>query len=215
VTAAWTGLTDGELEGASRAMAVNLLAAVLLPAYLSGLVSGDIAVDPAALYRQLGIVVAAPMVAGAVTRRLLLSRDGSRTFERIRPLLGDVSSVGVTLIVFVAMAMWSTSVLADPVVSLGVVVPLVASYGVVLGVGVLVGRAVLAPPQAMAVVYARSIHNLSIGLALAVTPGFPPTEAAPLIALECLLRPPLGALYMHYRCDVVGQDRSLRELIEA
>ena len=214
MTAAWTGLADGDLEGALVAMAVNLLAAgVLLPAYLSVLVSGDVAVEPTALYRQLGLVVAAPMVAGAVTRRLLLGRYGSRTFERVTPLFGGVSSVGVALIVFVAMAMRSTSVLADPVASLGVVVPLVAFYGVVLGVGVLVGRAVLAPPQAVAVVYATSMRNLSIALALAVTPGFPPAEAVLPVALAYLLQPPLGALYVHYRRDVVGQRRSLRELI--
>ncbi len=214
MTAAWTGLADGDLEGALVAMAVNLVVAVvLLPAYLSVLVPGEVPVDATALYRQLGVVVAAPMVAGAVTRRLSLARHGTRTFERMKPLLGGVSSVGVVLIVFVAMAMRSTSVLADPLASASVVVPLLAFYAVVLGSGALVGRTLLTPPRAVAVVYATSMRNLSIALALVVTPGFPPAEAVLPVALSYLLQPPLGALYMHYRRDVVGENRSLRDLL--
>jgi len=49
MTAAWTGLADGDLEAALVAMAVNLLAAiVILPAYLSVLVPADVGFDPSA-----------------------------------------------------------------------------------------------------------------------------------------------------------------------
>ncbi|OYR81300.1 transporter, partial [Halorubrum distributum] len=135
MTAAWTGLADGDLEAALVAMAVNLLAAiVILPAYLSVLVPADIGFDPSALYRQLAQVVVVPMAAGTATRWLLLRRYSTAGFKRLKPLFGGLSSLGVMLIVFVAMTMRSGQILVDPVASAVTVVPLVVFYAAVLGV---------------------------------------------------------------------------------
>ena len=61
MTAAWTGLAEGDLEAALVAMAINLLAAVaILPLYLSVLVPATINFDPTELYRQLAQVVVVP-----------------------------------------------------------------------------------------------------------------------------------------------------------
>jgi ACR3 family arsenite efflux pump ArsB len=216
MTAAWTGLAKGDLESALVAMAVNLLLAlVLLPAYLSMLVPGNVGFDPAALYRQLAVVIVTPMLAGTLTRRLLFRRYGPESFERMKPTFGGVSSVGVMLIVFIAMTMRSTAILADPVDSAGTVVPLVVFYAVILAVGAGLGGAFLGPERSTALVYATSMRNLSIAVALVVVPGFPPTEAVLPIALAYLVQPPLGAVYMHYRRDVVGTGRTIREAIRA
>jgi len=216
MTAAWTGLADGDLEAALVAMAVNLLVAVaVLPAYLSVLVPAGVSFDAAALYRQLAVIVAAPMVAGVLTRSLLVGRLGEAEFKRLKPVFGGVSSLGVMLIVFVAMAMRSTSILADPVASAGVVVPLSVFYAVLLAVGSGLGGALLPETQSVSLVYAASMRNLSVAVAIAAAPGFPPTAAVLPIALAYLLQPPLGAVYMHYRRDVVGEGRSLREAIAA
>ena len=212
MTAAWTGLAGGDLEAALVAIAVNLVAAVfILPIYLSTLIGGAIDFNAATLYRQLAIVVVIPMVAGNATRRLLLRRLGPESFKSLKPTFGGVSSVGVMLIVFIAMAMQSQSILADPVASAVTIVPLVLFYAIILATGVAIGRTVLAPAQSVALVYATSMRNLSIALAIAAAPGFPPAEAVLPIALAYLLQPPLGALYMHYRRDVVEQNRSVSE----
>lgn len=214
MTAAWTGLAGGDLEAALVAIAVNLVVAVfVLPVYLSSLIGGSVAFDPTALYRQLAVVVVVPMIAGNLTRRWLLRRRGRSGFERLKPTLGGVSSFGVMLIVFIAMAMQSESILADPVTSGSTFVPLVLFYAALLGTGVVVGRLVLTPSQSVALVYATSMRNLSIAIAIAAAPGFPPTEAVLPIALAYLLQPPLGAAYMHYRRDVVEADRTLREAL--
>jgi ACR3 family arsenite efflux pump ArsB len=214
MTAAWTGLAGGDLEGALVAMAVNLLAAVaILPVYLSVLIPTGVGFEPLPLYRQLALIVAIPMAAGMTTRWVLLRRRGKERFQELKPLFGGISSVGVMLIVFIAMAMRSNSILADPVASGATVLPLVAFYAVILGVGVLVGRLLLATPQTVALVYATSMRNLSIAVAIVAAPGFPPTEAVLPIALAYLLQPPLGALYMHYRRDIVDEGRSIREVL--
>jgi ACR3 family arsenite efflux pump ArsB len=214
MTAAWTGLADGDLEAALVAMAVNLLAAVaILPAYLSMLVPASVAFDPSALYRQLAQVVVLPMVAGNLTRRVLLRQYGFDGFKRLKPTFGGLSSVGVMFIVFIAMTMRSQSILADPVASASTIVPLVVFYAVLLAVGAGLGRALLNTERGIALVYATSMRNLSIAVAIVVAAGSVPAEAVLPIALAYILQPPLGAVYMHYRRDVVGEGLSLREAV--
>jgi len=214
MTAAWTGLADGDLEAALVAMAVNLLVAVaILPAYLSMLVPASVAFDPTALYRQLAQVVMLPMVAGNLTRRVLLRQYGSDGFRRLKPTFGGLSSVGVMFIVFIAMTMRSQSILADPVASASTIVPLFIFYAVVLVVGARLGRILLDTERGVSLVYATSMRNLSIALAIVVAAGSVPAEAVLPIALAYILQPPLGAVYMHYRRDVVGEGLSLREAV--
>ena len=214
MTAAWTGLADGDLEAALVAMAVNLLVAVaVLPAYLSVLVPASVSFDPGQLYRQLAQVVVVPMVAGNLTRRLLLRRYGTDGFKRLKPTFGGLSSLGVMLIVFVAMTMRSAQILADPVASATTVLPLVAFYAVILGVGSLLGRLLLSTEQGVALVYATSMRNLSIAVAIVVAADAVPSAAALPIALAYVIQPPLGAVYMHYRRDVVGEGLSVREAV--
>lgn len=216
MTAAWTGLAGGDLEAALVAIAVNLVGAVIvLPVYLSALVGTGVGFEPTQLYRQLAIVVVVPMVAGNLTRRALLRRYSQSGFKQLKPLFGGTSSFGVMLIVFIAMAMQSESILADPLASAVTIVPLVLFYAIVLAVGAGVGRFVLESAQSVALVYATSMRNLSIALAIAAAPGFPPAEAVLPIALAYLLQPPLGALYMHYRRDFVDEERSIKELFRS
>lgn len=216
MTAAWTGLAGGDLEAALVAIAVNLVVAVfVLPAYLSVLVGADVGFDPSALYRQLAIIVAIPMVAGNGTRRLLVRQYGPEQFKRFKPTFGGISSFGVMLIVFVAMAIRSEHILADPIASGATIVPLVLFYAAIVAVASGVGRLLLSNTQSVALVYATSMRNLSIALAIAAAPGFPPAESVLPIALAYLVQPPLGALYMSYRRDVVEEGRSVADVVRA
>jgi len=214
MTAAWTGLAGGDLEAALVAMAVNLLTAVLvLPAYLSVLVPASVGFDPTALYRQLALIVAVPMVAGTLTRRGLFWRYGEHGFTRLKPMFGGFSSLGVIVIVFIAMTLRSTQILRDPLASVSVIVPLLAFYLTVVLVASGLGRLFVTPERAIALVYATSMRNLSIALAIVVAAEAIPNAAVLPIALSYAIQPPLGAAFVHYRRDVVAEGRSLREAL--
>ncbi|TKX52683.1 arsenic resistance protein, partial [Halorubrum sp. SP9] len=75
------------------------------------------------------------------------------------------------------------------------------------------GRTLLDPRRGVALVYATSMRNLSIALAIVVAGDAVPSGAVLPIALAYVIQPPLGAVYMHYRRDVVGEGRSLREAV--
>lgn len=214
MTAAWTGLADGDLEAALVAMAVNLLAAVvILPMYLSVLVPANVGFDPSALYQQLAQIVVVPMIAGNLTRRVLLWRYTTREFKQLKPVFGGLSSLGVMLIVFVAMTMRSTQILADPITSISTVIPLVVFYALIIGSAAGLGQILLDPARGIALVYATSMRNLSIALAVVVAADTVPSAAILPIALAYVIQPPLGAVYMHYRRDIVDEGLSIREVI--
>ncbi|ESS11746.1 MAG: arsenite efflux pump ACR3 related permease [uncultured archaeon A07HR60] len=214
MTAAWTGLANGDLESALVAMAVNLLLAVaILPVYLTVLIPASVGFDATALYRQLALVIVGPMIAGTVTRRVLIRQYGAEGFKSLKPTFGGVSSVGVMSIVFIAMAMRAESILADPVASAVTIVPIALFYAGLLVIGAGVGRALFDTQTGVALVYATSMRNLSIAVAVVVAaPTIPETAVLP-IALAYVLQPPLGAVYMHYRRDIVDQGVSLKQAV--
>jgi len=117
------------------------------------------------------------------------------------------------LIVFIAMTMRSTAILADPLASAGTIVPLVAFYAIILATAAGIGRLLLDTERGISLVYATSMRNLSIAVAIVVAADSLPTAAVLPIALAYLLQPPLGAVYMHYRRDVVDDGRSIRDAV--
>ena len=214
MTAAWTGLAGGDLESALVAMSVNLLAAIaILPAYLSLLIPGSVGFEPTALYRQLATVIVGPMAAGTVTRWWLLHKYEMAGLKRLKPVFGGLSSLGVMLIVFIAMTMRSASILSDPVTSATTIIPLLGFYAGILAVGAVLGRLLLSTEVGISLVYVTSMRNLSIAVAIVVASDSLPTEAVLPIALAYIIQPPLGAVYMHYRRDVVDAGLSVREAI--
>jgi ACR3 family arsenite efflux pump ArsB len=214
MTAAWTGLAGGDLESALVAMSVNLLAAIaILPAYLSVLIPGSVGFEPTALYRQLATVIVGPMAAGTVTRWWLLRKYDMDGFNRLKPVFGGLSSLGVMFIVFIAMTMRSATILSDPITSAITIVPLIGFYAGILAVGTVLGRLLLSTDLAISLVYVTSMRNLSIAVAIVVASDSLPTEAVLPIALAYIIQPPLGAVYMHYRRDVVDQGLSVRQVV--
>jgi len=214
MTAAWTGLAGGDLEAALVAMSVNLLAAIaILPAYLSLLIPGSVGFEPTALYRQLAVVIVGPMIAGTITRSMILRRYDTDGLKRLKPVFGGFSSLGVMLIVFIAMTMRSAAILSDPVTSATTIIPLLGFYAGILAVGALLGRLLLSADLGISLVYATSMRNLSIAVAIVVASDSLPTEAVLPIALAYIIQPPLGAVYMHYRRDVVDAGLSVREAV--
>jgi len=214
MTAAWTGLAGGDLESALVAMPVNLLAAIaILPAYLSVLIPGSVGFEPTALYRQLATVIVGPMIAGTITRSVILRRYDAEGLKRLKPVFGGFSSLGVMLIVFIAMTMRSAAILSDPITSATTIIPLLGFYAAILIVGAGLGRLLLSTDLGISLVYATSMRNLSIAVAIVVASASLPTEAVLPIALAYIIQPPLGAVYMHYRRDVVDAGLSVREAV--
>ena len=196
MTAAWTGIAKGNLNTALVLIAVNLLLSIfILPIYLKFLIAEGVLFDPMELFTQLIQIVFLPMLAGDLTRRAILKKYGKKKFMQLKPNFSGVSSLGVLMIVFIAMCMKSNEILADISTSLMTLIPLIIFYGLMLTVSIIIGKFMLDRGKAIALTYSTSMRDLSVAIAIAML-SFP--EAVLLIALGYMIQPPLAAVYMKY-----------------
>ena len=195
MTAAWTGMAKGNLNTALVIIAVNLLLSIfILPIYLKFLVGRAVPFNPMDVFNQLLYIVLAPMVAGDLTRRGIIWWFGVTKFNRLKPHLSSVSSLGVVMIIFVAMSLKAHQILGDINAAALTLAPLALFYIISIGLGLFLGRMFLDREKMIALVYGTAMRDLSIAVAIAML-SFP--GAVLPIALAYAIQVPLAALIMN------------------
>ena len=191
MTIAWTGFAGGNVPAAIRMTVIGLIAgSIATPFYLQWLMGAAIPVDLAAVFLQIALVVLLPMVLGQITREILVRRCGPEGFRRDwAPRFPPLSTLGVLGIVFVALALKGSDLVARPAMLVDVLVPLLALYVFNYAIGILIGRWALPRGDAIALVYGTVMRNLSIALALAMNAfGRNGMDAALLIAVAYVVQ---------------------------
>ena len=118
------------------------------------------------------LIVFVPMVAGVLTRKLLVHRMGPVGYkERAAKVFPGLSVVGVVAIVFLAIGLKADMIVADPGSLVIMLVPIVLFYLVSFALTTLLGRLTLTRGDAIAMVYGTVMRNLSIALGIAIA-GF-------------------------------------------
>ncbi len=206
MTAAWTGMAKGNLNTALVIIAVNLLLSIfILPMYLKLMVGQAVPFDPMHIFKQLLYIVVAPMIAGDLTRRAIISRYGRERYLKIKPHLSSVSSVGVVMIIFLAMSLKAHQILSDAGEAALTLLPLALFYALSVGMGVVIGRALLSRDKMIALVYGTAMRDLSIAVAIAML-SFP--GAVMPIALAYAIQVPSAAVIMKILLRL-GEKRKL------
>lgn len=198
MTASWTGLSGGNLKLALVMMSVNLLAAAfLLPIFLNFFISGLAVVDTGLVFNSVLKVVLIPLVLGDVTRRLIIKRYGEPGFKAFKPALGGMSSLGVISVVFIAVSLKSQAIIGQWPLALRTLLPVALLYGVILASAHILGRRMLSDEDALALVYATAMRNLTIALGILMV-AFGESLAVFLLALAYMVQVPLAAAYMKF-----------------
>lgn len=208
MTIAWTGLAGGNLGAAVKMTVLGLLlGSIATPFYMRGLLGAAVPVDLGAVFVQIGLIVVVPLLAGQVTRKMLLARVGPSTFQAVwAPRFPPLSTLGVLGIVFVAMALKADALTGHPARLAGILGPLLALYAINYGLSTLLGRKWLARGDAIALVYGTVMRNLSIALALAMnTLGEGGADAALVIALAYLIQVQSAAWYVKFTDRLFGR----------
>ncbi|MDR1995210.1 bile acid:sodium symporter [Azonexus sp.] len=191
MTISWTGMAGGNLPAAVKMTVLGLiLGSILTPFYLMVLVGTRVPVDLAAVFMQIVVIVVLPLVAGQITRSVLIRRHGMQAFQKdFAPRFPPFSTLGVLGIAFVAIALQARVLAADPAAILQLILPLLALYAANYALAVFLGRTLLPRGDAIALVYGTVMRNLSIALALAINLfGAEGAEAALLIALAYVVQ---------------------------
>lgn len=204
MTISWTGFAKGNVAAAVKMTVVGLIAASLLaPVYLRVLAGAVIPVDMWGVVQTVFLVVAVPMAAGILTRKLLVRRFGADDYKkRVAPLFPGLSTLGVLAIVFVAVGLKSRMILLNPGLLLTIAVPLILFYAINFAISTFAGKALLPRRDAIAVVYGTVMRNLSIALGIAVAQFGP--EAALVLAAAYIIQVQAAAWYVKATPRVFG-----------
>ncbi|MGQ9532594.1 MAG: arsenic resistance protein [Desulfotomaculales bacterium] len=197
MVAGWTGLARGNVPLSLVIVVVSLLLSIFTIPVTTLLLAGTLVrLEPVAMFMGTLLVILAPLVAGDLTRRLILRLWGQQGFQTIRPLLAPLSITGMMGIIFISIAngapqlavRWQAAALLVLALAIFYVLQLVISIAATRRTG-------LKPGDVIAVVYAVVGKNVSLALGLAVH-FFTPLTAA-VLAINPLIQAP--ALAWFYR----------------
>jgi len=207
MTISWTGMSKGNIEAAVKMTVFGLLIGSLLtPFYIKALMGKTIIIPVGKIVVQVLFIILLPMILGFLTQSLFIRNKGKEQFwKHIKPQFPPLSSLGVLLMVFIALALKAKSIAADPGSFLSLIPPLLILYGVNILISTFVGRSFFNRRDGLALVYGTVLRNLSIALAIAMTTfGKEGSDIALIIALGYIIQIQLSAWYVKYSPFIFG-----------
>ncbi|MDA3850355.1 MAG: bile acid:sodium symporter [Spirochaetaceae bacterium] len=207
MTISWTGISKGNMTAAVKMTVVGLLLGSLLtPIYIKWLMGASISIPMVKIFTQIAVVVVIPMVTGFITQQLIIKKYGIPRFKKdIKKQFPPLSTVGVLLMVFIAMTLKAKSIMADPMGFLSLVPPLLALYIINILLSTLIGKRFFNRADGLALVYGTVLRNLSIALAIAMTSfGQEGSAIALIIALGYIIQIQLSSWYVKLSSKIFG-----------
>ena len=207
MTISWTGFAKGNMGAAINMTVIGLtLGSLATPFYVQGLMGATVDVNIYLVIKQIVIIVFIPMLLGYITRSSLLKKHGMKKFKaEIAPRFPAMSTLGVLGIVFVAIALKSQQIYANPGILGSIFVPLLIIYSVNFALGTIVGKMFFKRGDAIALVYGTVMRNLSIALAIAINAfGVEGSNAALVIAVSYIIQVQSAAWYVKFTDKLFG-----------
>lgn len=208
MTISWTGFALGNVSAAIKMTVIGLiLGSLATPFYAKWLMGTVVEIPLGSIFRQIIIIVFLPMVLGIVTRLVIIRTLGADKYHKnLKKKFPSFSTLGVLGIVFVAMALKSKDIIANPMVLLSFLVPLGILYAGNFLLSTLVGRFFFERGDAIALVYGTVMRNLSIALAIAMTAfgGEQGSEIALIIAMAYIIQVQAAAWYVRFTDRMFG-----------
>ena len=190
---AWTGFAQGRTETALVIVSLSFLLGILLiPVWMYLLVGVLVPIDIWLMAQKIMIIIVLPLVAGLVTRRIIIRRWGMQKFKSIRPTFPAISSLGMFAIIFMMMALESQVILEHLEFILYIAIGILIIYPSLALIGILYSKLVgLDFEDGIAMTYGVTAKNHGITMAIAVTTfegiAVLPAAFAPIIQIPLML----------------------------
>ncbi len=198
MTASWTGLAGGKVQTALVMMATNLLVSiVMIPIYMKLLLGQVVSTPTLTIVFSLVKVILIPMILGAITRSIIIKFTSEANLKSLKPVFGGISSLGVILIVFVAISLKSPTILSNVGLVGNILLPVVLFYASALIVGQLATKLVSDQADQIPFIYSITLRNLTIALGISLS-SFGESLAVLLIALSYIIQLPIASIYMKF-----------------
>jgi ACR3 family arsenite transporter len=177
----WNQLACGDGEVAAVLVAINSLFQILLYSVLGWLfltvVPGWFGADTTALDVSMGdiainvgIFLGIPLVAGALTRYLLVRRNGVDWYEtRFLPKFGPTALLGLLYTIVIMFSMQGDRILELPLDVLRIALPLLVYFGIMFGVAfVWAWRLGFSYEETTAIAFTAAGNNFELAIAVAI-----------------------------------------------
>lgn len=214
MTISWTGFAKGNINAAIKMTVIGLIAGSLAtPLYAKWLMGTVIEIPMANVFKQIVLIVFLPMIAGYGTQRWIVCKYGEAKYHKdIKKKFPMISTLGVLGIVFVAMSLKSKTIVSQPSLLIGLLIPLVILYGLNFSLSTVIARIFFSREDGIALVYGTVMRNLSIALAIAMTVfGKQGSDIALIIALAYIIQVQSAAWYVKLTGKLFGiapEDRA-------
>lgn len=213
MTISWTGFSGGNVKAAVSLTVIGLLSGALLaPLYLSVMLGAESSVKIGSIFLQILLVVFIPLLVGNLIRMGLLKQAGEKQFnEYWKKRIPTISSLGVLLIIFSALALKAGTLIKHPEQILIALVPILIFYAFSYALVTLIARLLFSGEgkshlEGTALVFSTVMRNISIALAVAVT-SFPLLggEAALVLAVAYAVQVQSASLYVKHSGKFLGK----------
>jgi ACR3 family arsenite efflux pump ArsB/CBS domain-containing protein len=207
MTISWTGFSKGNINAAIKMTVIGLiLGSLATPLYAKFLMGETIAIPLFNIFKQIALIVFLPMVLGFLTQRGLIAYYGEAKYQKdLKQIFPPLANFGVLGIVFVAMALKSQSIIANPYIFLSMLVPLIILYTFNFAFSSLIGKYFFSRADGIALVYGTVMRNLSIALAIAMTAfGSQGSDIAIIVAMAYIIQVQSAAWYVKISPKIFG-----------
>ena len=141
----------------------------VIPGWFGGHVT-TVQVSMGAIAKSVGIFLGVPLVAGYLTRRVLIARKGESWYDGVfMPRFGPTALLGLLYTIVLMFAMQGNRILALPMDVLRISVPLLAYFLLMFGGAFLLGRRMRFPYETTAsLAFTAAGNNFELAIAVAV-----------------------------------------------
>jgi ACR3 family arsenite transporter len=225
----WNALAGGSAELAAVLVALNSVFQILTYSVLGWLyltvVPGWLGADTAALdvsmgqiAKSVGIFLGVPLVAGYLTRRILVTRRGTTWYEHVfLPRIGPTALLGLLYTIVLMFAMQGHRIVELPLDVVRIAVPLLVYFALMFGLAFWLARRLGFGYEATAsVAFTAAGNNFELAIAVAVaTFGIASGEAlaavvGPLIEVPALVGLVYLAVWARGRYFPAADARTIR-----
>ncbi len=200
----FTFLAKGNTPMALVFVALNSVAQMLLIPVYARLLIGDVSFDVLVVGESVVLYLGLPLVAGVLTRRLVVRRGGEAAMDRLKPGLNALSILGLLFTLIVMFALKGDLILQRPLIVVEMAIPMAFFFLTMFSV-VFVASARLgfSYEDSVAVAFNATGRDFEIAIAIAIT-AFSPTVAlatvvGPLIEVPVMLALVWAALRLRGR----------------
>lgn len=195
MTISWTVMAKGNVSAAIRMVVIGLLLGAISSAfYISFLLGEAVDVPVLEIIKQILLVVFLPLVLAIITQKLLVNRYGMEKFNKqIKPKFPLFSTLGVILIIFVAISLKAKVIVANPTIIIEMLIPLIIMYALFMVVSIFSAKVLFNRGDGIALVNGTLVRALSLSLAITLS-AFPDAKLTVLlIALAYTLQVQIAA----------------------